>query len=181
MEVLTNHGQLCGITTETEGPLPPRSLKALADFVSNDLLSPCGKCFCSFNHIVFSLCERKQPLYECRYSRLFICLFREKDKNSEKIRIFLMVFAQFEIFLSVYGGFASGGMQEPKVVQPSSDPDIDNGLKVKKCSEINWEHLFRYYTHLLNLRHISRQPSTVKQFTCPNLMSCGNITVNGLL
>ncbi|GAA6097241.1 cilia- and flagella-associated protein 54 isoform X3 [Tachysurus ichikawai] len=92
VEVLTNHGQLCGITTETEGPLPPRSLKALADFVSNDLLSPCG------------------------------------------------------------------GMQEPKVVQPSSDPDIDNGLKVKKCSEINWEHLFRYYTHLLNLRHISRQP-----------------------
>ncbi|XP_047660100.1 cilia- and flagella-associated protein 54 isoform X2 [Tachysurus fulvidraco] len=106
VEVLTNHGQLCGITTETEGPLPLKSLKALADFVSNDLLSPCG------------------------------------------------------------------GMQEPTVVQPSSDPDIDDGLKVKKCSEINWGHLIRYYTHLLNLRHISRQPSTLKQFTCPNLMSC---------
>lgn len=44
MEVLTSHGQLCGITTATEGPIPLLSLKALADFASNDLLSPCGKC-----------------------------------------------------------------------------------------------------------------------------------------
>ncbi|KAK3544197.1 hypothetical protein QTP86_008341 [Hemibagrus guttatus] len=104
MEVLTNHGQLCSITTATEGPLPLRSLKALADFVSNDLLSPCGR------------------------------------------------------------------MQESMLVHHSSDPDIDTGLKIKRCSEITWEHLSRYYTHLLNLRHISRQPMagrSVEEFISP--------------
>ncbi|KAF5908404.1 cilia- and flagella-associated protein 54 [Clarias magur] len=42
VEILTNHGQLCGITTATEGPIPLISLKALADFALNDLLCPCG-------------------------------------------------------------------------------------------------------------------------------------------
>ncbi|XP_060759219.1 cilia- and flagella-associated protein 54 [Neoarius graeffei] len=92
MDVLTNHGQLCGITATTVGPLPPISLKALADFASNDLLNPCG------------------------------------------------------------------GMEEPMLVHPSSAPDMDIELKVKRCSEITWMHLSCYYTHLLNLRHISMQP-----------------------
>lgn len=56
-------------------------------------------------------------------------------------------------------------MEEPLLVHPSSAPDTGSGLKVKRCSEITWVHLSRYYTHLLNLRHISSQPSTVQQFT----------------
>lgn len=43
-----------------------------------------------------------------------------------------------------------------------SAPDMDIELKVKRCSEITWVHLSCYYTHLLNLRHISMQPSTVQ-------------------
>lgn len=50
MEVLTNHGQLFGITTATEGPLPLFSLKALPDFAFNDLLNSCGKCSCLVSH-----------------------------------------------------------------------------------------------------------------------------------
>ncbi|KAB5542294.1 hypothetical protein PHYPO_G00089970 [Pangasianodon hypophthalmus] len=104
MEVFTNHGQLCGITTATEGPLPLTSLKALADFASNDLLSPCG------------------------------------------------------------------GMEEPVLVHPSSAPDMDSELKVERCPEITWVHLSRYYTHLLNLRHISTHPMAgqcVEEFMSP--------------
>ncbi|MCJ8743369.1 hypothetical protein PDJAM_G00093150 [Pangasius djambal] len=104
MEVFTNHGQLCGITTATEGPLPLTSLKALADFASSDLLSPCG------------------------------------------------------------------GMEEPVLVHHSSAPDMDSELKVKRCSEVTWVHLSRYYTHLLNLRRISTQPMAghcVEEFMSP--------------
>lgn len=91
-----------------------------------------------------------------------------------------MLFAQFVILficicvtVILLCGFASGGMQESILVHPGSDPDIDNGLKVKRWSGITWERLYRYYTHLLNLRHISRQPSTVQHSTYPNLMSSG--------
>ncbi|XP_053506290.1 cilia- and flagella-associated protein 54 isoform X2 [Ictalurus furcatus] len=112
MEVLTSHGQLCGITTATEGPIPLLSLKALADFASNDLLSPCG------------------------------------------------------------------GMAEPMLVHHGSAPDMDIGLKVKRCSEITWVHLSRYYTQLLNLRHISTQPmagQSVEEFMSPTADS--NLTL----
>ncbi|KAM9468321.1 cilia- and flagella-associated protein 54-like [Clarias gariepinus] len=104
LEVLTNHGQLCGITTATEGPIPLISLKALADFALNDLLSPCG------------------------------------------------------------------GIEEPMKVHPRSVPDVDSELKVKRCHEITWVHLSRYYKYLLNLRHISTQRmagQSVEEFMSP--------------
>lgn len=61
-------------------------------------------------------------------------------------------------------------MEEPMLIHPTSAADMDNGLKDKRCSKITWVHLSRYYTHLLNLRHISTQPSTVQQYTCPKLI-----------
>lgn len=47
MEVIASHNQLCDITTTAEGPLPVKSLEALAEFASNDLLGSCGKWSCS--------------------------------------------------------------------------------------------------------------------------------------
>lgn len=69
MEVIANHNQLCDITTAGEGPLPVKSLKALADFASNDLLSSCGKWSCSISK--FSLCAPFHP--STVVYLLFIC------------------------------------------------------------------------------------------------------------
>ncbi|XP_017572344.1 cilia- and flagella-associated protein 54 [Pygocentrus nattereri] len=46
-----------------------------------------------------------------------------------------------------------GGMEDPLRCRPDSGPDMDSELSSRK--DLTWVHLSRYYTHLLNLRHIS--------------------------
>ncbi|KAI4876053.1 hypothetical protein NFI96_030101 [Prochilodus magdalenae] len=51
-----------------------------------------------------------------------------------------------------------GGMEDPLQFQPSSAPDMDSELSSRKHANLTWVHLSRYYTHLLNLRHILMRP-----------------------
>ncbi|XP_036433426.1 cilia- and flagella-associated protein 54 [Colossoma macropomum] len=48
-----------------------------------------------------------------------------------------------------------GGMEDPLRCRPGSGPDMDSELSSRKDAHLTWVHLSRYYTHLLNLRHIS--------------------------
>ncbi|XP_035384159.1 cilia- and flagella-associated protein 54 isoform X3 [Electrophorus electricus] len=68
--------------------------------------------------------------------------------------------------LKALPGFASndllhpcGGTEEPVQLCPSWTADTGNGADIGKKCQLTWVHLSRYYTHLLNLRHICTQPA----------------------
>ncbi|XP_076861097.1 cilia- and flagella-associated protein 54 isoform X4 [Brachyhypopomus gauderio] len=52
-----------------------------------------------------------------------------------------------------------GGTEEPVEFCPSWSADTDNGESRGQQRQLTWVHLSRYYTHLLNLRHICTQPA----------------------
>ncbi|KAL0993745.1 hypothetical protein UPYG_G00113070 [Umbra pygmaea] len=51
-----------------------------------------------------------------------------------------------------------GGLDMIGSTSSSSSPKIVSRPSSRKCSELTWVHLTRYYTHLFNLQHIATRP-----------------------
>ncbi|XP_066523856.1 cilia- and flagella-associated protein 54 isoform X2 [Hoplias malabaricus] len=62
-----------------------------------------------------------------------------------------------------------GGLEDPVGFQSNVTSEKDSELSRRKNAQLTWVHLSRYYTHLLNLRHISTQ--TVAEQHLEGLMS----------
>ncbi|KAF7693959.1 hypothetical protein HF521_007712 [Silurus meridionalis] len=117
-------------------------------------------------------CSNSTPVAESNLLLLWVCL-RAAGRTMEVFTNHAQlcgITAEAEgpislLSLQALADFASndllipcGGLEEPMLDQLSSAPDTESSPKVKRSSEITWVHLSRYYTHLLNLRHISTQP-----------------------
>ncbi|XP_051544314.1 cilia- and flagella-associated protein 54 [Myxocyprinus asiaticus] len=55
-----------------------------------------------------------------------------------------------------------GGLENPGNCIPIPETLMDTELNGRKCSQLTWTHMSRYYMHLVNLLHVSSQPGAVQ-------------------
>ncbi|XP_051974973.1 cilia- and flagella-associated protein 54 [Xyrauchen texanus] len=55
-----------------------------------------------------------------------------------------------------------GGLENPGNCIPSPETLMDTELNGRKCSQLTWTHMSRYYVHLVNLLQVSSHPGAVQ-------------------
>ncbi len=58
----------------------------------------------------------------------------------------------------------AGGLENAEncITSPDAFMDAEHEINSRKCSELTWVHMSRYYMHLINLLQVSSQPGTGK-------------------
>jgi len=56
----------------------------------------------------------------------------------------------------------AGGLENPENCLPRPEAFIDTESEIhsRKCPQLTWVHMSRYYMHLINLLQVSSQPGT---------------------
>lgn len=58
----------------------------------------------------------------------------------------------------------AGGLENPDncTASPEAFMDAEHEINSRKCPQLTWVHMSRYYMHLINLLQVSSQPGTAQ-------------------
>ncbi len=71
----------------------------------------------------------------------------------------IIIFKYVHVLIALAGGLENA---ENCIISPEAFMDAEHEINSRKCSELTWVNMFRYYMHLINLLQVSSQPGTGK-------------------